>query len=188
MPSVLIIDNYDSFTYNLVQYMGELGAQIEVVRNDKATVDQLIKLNPERVVVSPGPCTPNEAGISMEAIERFGEIGTPVLGVCLGHQAIGQVYGGSVVRNEPIHGKTMNVTHDGKTLFTGLSNPLQVGRYHSLVVAREDLPDKLEVSAEGGGLIMALRHRELPVEGVQFHPESIMTTEGMKLLDNFLTG
>ncbi len=188
MPSVLIIDNYDSFTYNLVQYMGELGAKIEVVRNDKATVDELLERRPERVVVSPGPCTPNQAGVSMETIKRFGELGTPVLGVCLGHQAIGQVYGGSVVRNEPIHGKTMDVTHDGKTLFTGLSNPLQVGRYHSLVVAREDLPDALEVSAEGGGLIMALRHRELPVEGVQFHPESIMTTEGMKLLDNFLAG
>lgn len=186
MPSVLIVDNYDSFTYNLVQYMGELGARIEVVRNDKATVDELVAMRPERVVVSPGPCTPSEAGISMAAIERFGELGTPVLGVCLGHQAIGQVYGGSVVRNEPIHGKTMDITHDGRTLFDGLSNPLRVGRYHSLVVARDDLPDALEVSAEGDGLIMALRHRELPVEGVQFHPESIMTVEGMRLLDNFL--
>lgn len=186
MPSVLIVDNYDSFTYNLVQYMGELGARIEVVRNDRATVDELVARRPERVVVSPGPCTPSEAGISMAAIERFGALGTPVLGVCLGHQAIGQVYGGRVVRNEPIHGKTMDVTHDGRTLFEGLSNPLRVGRYHSLVVAKDDLPDTLEVSAEGGGLIMALRHRELPVEGVQFHPESIMTTEGMRLLNNFL--
>ncbi|MBI5310390.1 MAG: aminodeoxychorismate/anthranilate synthase component II [Actinobacteria bacterium] len=188
MPRVLIIDNYDSFTYNLVQYMGELGAEVEVVRNDKATVDELIERKPERVVVSPGPCTPNEAGISMEAIERFGELRVPVLGVCLGHQSIGQVYGGSVIRNEPIHGKTMDVTHDGKTIFEGLSNPLQVGRYHSLVVAKDDLPSVLEVSAEGEGLIMALRHKELPVEGVQFHPESIMTIEGMGMLDNFLRG
>jgi anthranilate synthase/aminodeoxychorismate synthase-like glutamine amidotransferase len=186
MPSVLIIDNYDSFTYNLVQYMGELGAAIEVVRNDKATVDELVAKRPERVVVSPGPCTPNEAGISMDAIKRFGDLGTPVLGVCLGHQAIGQVYGGSVVRNEPIHGKTLNIEHDGKTLFRGLPNPLLVGRYHSLVVAKDDLPDVLEISAEGGGLIMALRHRELPVEGVQFHPESILTAEGKRLLGNFL--
>ena len=183
---VLIIDNYDSFTYNLVQYLGELGAEIEVVRNDKATVDELIERKPDRVVVSPGPCTPTEAGISMETIERFGALRVPVLGVCLGHQSIGQVYGGTVVRNEPIHGKTMEVTHDGKTIFEGLSNPLQVGRYHSLVVAKDDLPDVLEVSAEGEGLIMALRHKELPVEGVQFHPESIMTIEGMGMLENFL--
>lgn len=186
MPRVLIIDNYDSFTYNLVQYMGELGAEIEVVRNDKATVDELVAMDPERVVVSPGPCTPNEAGVSMAAIERFGELRVPVLGVCLGHQSIGQVYGGSVIRNEPIHGKTMQVTHDGKTIYAGLESPLQIGRYHSLVVAKDDLPDVLEISAEGEGLIMGLRHKELPVEGVQFHPESIMTTEGMPMLENFL--
>lgn len=186
MSRVLIIDNYDSFTYNLVQYLGELGAEIEVVRNDKATVDELLARNPDRVVVSPGPCTPNEAGISMEAIKRFGEAGTPVLGVCLGHQAIGQVFGGRVVRNEPIHGKTIDISHDSNTIFHGLPHPMQVGRYHSLVVDWEGLPKELEVSAEGGGLIMALRHRDLPIEGVQFHPESILTTEGMRLLQNFL--
>ncbi|HEV7917991.1 MAG TPA: aminodeoxychorismate/anthranilate synthase component II [Solirubrobacterales bacterium] len=186
MRKVLVIDNYDSFTYNLVQYLGELGSEIEVVRNDATTVDELIERAPERVVVSPGPCTPNEAGISMEAIERFARQGTPVLGVCLGHQALGQVFGGSVVRNEPVHGKTAEVEHDGKTIFRGLSEPLDVGRYHSLVVSPDDLPEELEVSARTGSIIMALRHRELPAEGVQFHPESILTGEGKRILANFI--
>ncbi|MFY9487788.1 MAG: aminodeoxychorismate/anthranilate synthase component II [Solirubrobacterales bacterium] len=186
MAKVLIVDNYDSFTYNLVQYCGELGAEIDVVRNDAATVDELIERAPDRVIVSPGPCTPNEAGISMEAIERFAGAGTPVLGVCLGHQSLGQVYGGDVVRNEPVHGKTATLEHDGKTLFAGLPNPLPVGRYHSLIVAADTLPDSLEVSATAEGLIMALRHRELPAEGVQFHPESILTGDGKAMLANFL--
>ncbi|MFY9264525.1 MAG: aminodeoxychorismate/anthranilate synthase component II [Solirubrobacterales bacterium] len=186
MPRVLIIDNYDSFTYNLVQYLGELGGEIDVVRNDKATVDELIERTPDRVVVSPGPCTPDEAGISMAAIERFAAAGTPVLGVCLGHQSLGQVFGGAVVRHRPVHGKTARIEHDGRTLFAGLPNPVTVGRYHSLVVAREGLPDSLEVSAASEDVIMALRHRELPAEGVQFHPESILTGEGKSMLANFL--
>lgn len=187
---VLIVDNYDSFTYNLVQYLGELGAQIDVVRNDAATIEQLLAREPERVVVSPGPCTPNEAGVSMEAIERFAKAGTPVLGVCLGHQALGQVFGGSVVRGAPTHGKTAQVEHDGKTIFAGIDSPIEVARYHSLVVSPDDLPDELEVSATTdapeGQIIMGLRHRELPAEGVQFHPESILTGTGMAMLANFL--
>ena len=185
MTSVLVIDNYDSFTYNLVQYLGELGAEIEVLRNDQATVDQLVALAPDRVVVSPGPCTPNEAGISMAAIERFAHAGTPVLGVCLGHQALGQVFGGQVVRHEPVHGKTAEIEHDGKTIFAGLPSPLTVARYHSLVVDAA-VPDCFEVSARCGDLVMAMRHRELPAEGVQFHPESILTQGGKQLLANFL--
>jgi len=156
------------------------------VRNDQATVDELLERAQDRVVVSPGPCTPNEAGISMEAIERFARAGTPVLGVCLGHQALGQVFGGDVVRNEPTHGKTAMVDHDGKTLFAGLESPIQVARYHSLVVEPSTLPDELEVSATTGDIIMALRHKELPAEGVQFHPESILTGEGKSILKNFL--
>jgi anthranilate synthase/aminodeoxychorismate synthase-like glutamine amidotransferase len=187
---VLIVDNYDSFTYNLVQYLGELGADVEVVRNDAESVDQLIERAPDRVVVSPGPCTPDEAGVSLEAIERFGAQGTPVLGVCLGHQAIGQVYGGKVVRGTPTHGKTAEVDHDGHTIYEGVESPLEVARYHSLVVEQESLPDVLEVSATTdapeGRIIMGLRHRELPVEGVQFHPESILTGNGLALLANFL--
>lgn len=187
---VLIVDNYDSFTYNLVQYLGELGAQIDVVRNDAATIEELLAREPERVVVSPGPCTPNEAGVSMEAIERFAKAGTPVLGVCLGHQALGQVFGGSVVRGAPTHGKTAQVEHDGKTIFAGIDSPIEVARYHSLVVSPDDLPDELEVSATTdapeGQIIMGLRHRELPAEGVQFHPESILTGTGMAMLANFL--
>jgi anthranilate synthase/aminodeoxychorismate synthase-like glutamine amidotransferase len=182
----LVIDNYDSFTYNLVQYLGELGATIDVIRNDKATVDELLERKPDHVVVSPGPRTPSEAGVSMEAIDRFARAGTPVLGVCLGHQALGQVFGGTVVRNEPTHGKVAIVEHDGKTVFAGLPSPLEVARYHSLVVAPESLPDQLEVSATTGDIIMALRHRELPAEGVQFHPESILTGEGKRILANFL--
>jgi anthranilate synthase/aminodeoxychorismate synthase-like glutamine amidotransferase len=187
---VLIIDNYDSFTYNLVQYLGELGADVEVVRNDAETVAQLVDRSPDRVVVSPGPCTPNEAGVSLEAIKTFAEAGTPVLGVCLGHQALGQVFGGEVVRGTPTHGKTALVEHDGKTIYRGVESPIEVARYHSLVVKPETLPDVLEVSATTnapeGEIIMGLRHRELPAEGVQFHPESILTGTGLSLLANFL--
>jgi anthranilate synthase/aminodeoxychorismate synthase-like glutamine amidotransferase len=179
---VLIIDNYDSFTYNLVQYLGELGADIEVMRND---AEGVLERSPDRVVVSPGPCTPNEAGVSVEAIRSFAERGTPVLGVCLGHQAMGQAFGGRVVRGQPIHGKTATVEHDGKTIFSGLPAQIEVGRYHSLVVD-PDLPEELEVSATGGGVLMGIRHKALPAEGVQFHPESILTPEGKKILENFL--
>src|SRR5213595_1827193 len=147
---VLVIDNYDSFTYNLVQYLGELGAEIDVVRNDRATVDELLERRPDRVVVSPGPCTPNEAGISLEVMRRFPEAGIPTLGVCLGHQSLGQAFGASVIRHEPIHGKTTAIEHDGRTIFAGVSTPLTVGRYHSLVVDPDTLPDELEVSATGG--------------------------------------
>ena len=181
---ILVIDNYDSFTYNLVQYLGELGAAIEVVRND---VPALLERDPERVIVSPGPCTPAEAGLSVEAIRRYGGSGVPVLGVCLGHQALAAAYGGKVVRGEPVHGKTAAVEHDGRTLFAGLESPLVAGRYHSLIVDPE-LPETLEVSARSGDVIMGLRHRELPVEGVQFHPESVLTPEGKKMLRNFLGG
>ena len=187
---VLIIDNYDSFTYNLVQYLGELGAEIEVVRNDVETVDQLQARNPDRVVVSPGPCTPDDAGVSLEAIKAFAEAGVPGLGVCLGHQALGQVFGGEVVRGTPTHGKTALVEHDGRTIYEGVESPIEVARYHSLVVKPETLPDILEVSATAdapeGKIIMGLRHKELPAEGVQFHPESILTGTGLALLANFL--
>lgn len=187
---VLVIDNYDSFTYNLVQYLGELGAEIDVVRNDAETIDELVARKPERVVVSPGPCTPNEAGVSMIAIETFAKAGTPVLGVCLGHQALGQVFGGTVVRGTPTHGKTAQVEHDGRTIFAGIESPIEVARYHSLVVSPDGLPDELEISARTqtpeGEIIMGLRHRELPAEGVQFHPESILTGTGMAMLANFL--
>jgi len=184
----LVIDNYDSFTYNLVQYLGELGAEIEVVRNDRATVDELLSTKPQRVVVSPGPCTPDDAGITLEAVRRFPEAGISTLGVCLGHQALVQAFGGSVVRHEPVHGKTTTIEHDGKTLFSGLPSPLTVGRYHSLIAADADLPGCFEVSARGDGLVMAVRHRELPAEGVQFHPESVLTEDGLKIVENFLTG
>jgi anthranilate synthase/aminodeoxychorismate synthase-like glutamine amidotransferase len=183
---VLVLDNYDSFTYNLVQYLGELGAELEVVRNDRATVDELLIRGYDRVVVSPGPCTPNEAGISLEAVRRFPEAGIPTLGVCLGHQALVQAWGGRVVQHEPVHGKTSKIQHDGKTIFRGLRQPLEVGRYHSLVADRE-LPDVLVQSAFGGDVVMAVRHRELPAEGVQFHPESVLTEQGRELLSNFLT-
>jgi anthranilate synthase/aminodeoxychorismate synthase-like glutamine amidotransferase len=188
MTRVLMIDNYDSFTYNLVQYLGELGCDLDVVRNDKATVDELLETKPDCVVVSPGPCTPNEAGISLEVARRFPEAGIPLLGVCLGHQALAQAFGGDVVRHEPVHGKTTTIEHDGRTIFEGLSSPLTVGRYHSLVVDPATLPDCFETSATGGGVLMAIRHRELPAEGVQFHPESVLTDEGMSLLGNFLAG
>ncbi len=188
MASVLVVDNYDSFTYNLVQFLGELGAELEVVRNDVASVDELLERRPDRVVVSPGPCTPNEAGISVEAMRRFPEAGIPTLGVCLGHQSLAQAFGGHVVRDRPVHGKTSEIEHDGRTIFAGLTPKLTVGRYHSLIVQRDTLPADFEVSAEGGGVVMAIRHRELPAEGVQFHPESVLTDEGMLLLRNFLDG
>jgi anthranilate synthase component 2 len=190
---LLMIDNYDSFTYNLVQYLGELGAEVEVRRNDAIDIAGIERLAPAGIVVSPGPCTPNEAGISMEAVRAFaGRI--PILGVCLGHQSIGQVFGGKVIRAPRLmHGKTSMIHHDGRGLFAGLSNPFVATRYHSLVVERRSLPDCLEVSAwtedgEDGenGEIMGLRHRELAVDGVQFHPESILTLEGKRLLGNFL--
>ncbi len=183
----LVIDNYDSFTYNLVQYLGELGAEVDVVRNDRASVDELLAREPDRVIVSPGPCTPNEAGISLEVMRRFPQAGIPTLGVCLGHQALAQAFGGTVIRHEPVHGKTGTIHHDGATIYRGLSSPLTVGRYHSLIVA-DDLPDCLAVSARGDGVVMGIRHRELPAEGVQFHPESILTDEGIDLLRNFLQG
>jgi anthranilate synthase/aminodeoxychorismate synthase-like glutamine amidotransferase len=182
---LLLIDNYDSFTYNLVQYLGELGADIDVVRNDAEGVDELLAREPERVIVSPGPCTPAEAGVSGEAIRRFAEAGTPVLGVCLGHQALAAAFGADVVRGEPVHGKSAEVEHDGRTIFRGVASPLVAGRYHSLVVD-PDLPDCLERSAQADGTVMGLRHRELPAEGVQFHPESILTEHGKALLRNFL--
>jgi anthranilate synthase/aminodeoxychorismate synthase-like glutamine amidotransferase len=182
---VLVIDNYDSFTYNLVQYLGELGAEIEVVRNDRAEVAELLERSPDRLVVSPGPCTPAEAGISTEAIRAFAEAGTPVLGVCLGHQAMVEAFGGRTVRGEPIHGKDAEVEHDGKEIYAGLPSPLVAGRYHSLV-ADPELPEELEMSARLGEVVMGARHRELPAEGVQFHPESVLTPQGKHLLANFL--
>ncbi|MGD0198791.1 MAG: aminodeoxychorismate/anthranilate synthase component II [Solirubrobacteraceae bacterium] len=181
----LVIDNYDSFTYNLVQYLGELKAEVEVVRNDQASVDELLATEPDRVIVSPGPCTPSEAGISLEVVRRFPQAGVPTLGVCLGHQALAQAFGGSVIRHEPVHGKTAAIEHDGRTVYTGLPSPLTVGRYHSLVVS-EELPDCLEISARGGGVVMGIRHRALPAEGVQFHPESVLTERGIEILRNFL--
>ena len=182
---VLVIDNYDSFTYNLVPYLGEMGAQLDVVRNDRAEVDELLRRAPDRLVVSPGPCTPDQAGITLEAMRRFPEAGIPSLGVCLGHQALAQAFGGRVVRHEPVHGKATTVEHDGRTIFAGIESPLTVGRYHSLVVDPE-LPACFERSAQGDGVVMAIRHRDLPAEGVQFHPESVLTDAGRELLRNFL--
>ncbi|MDQ6744849.1 MAG: aminodeoxychorismate/anthranilate synthase component II [Actinomycetota bacterium] len=184
---VLVIDNYDSFTYNLVQYLGELGATVEVVRNDHATVAELLLRGYDRVIVSPGPGTPDQAGISLEAVTRFPQAGLPTLGVCLGHQALVQAWGGRVVRHQPVHGKTTAIKHDGRTIFRGLRDPLEVGRYHSLV-ADAALPEVLERSAFGGEVVMAVRHRRLPAEGVQFHPESVLTEQGRELLGNFLAG
>lgn len=186
-PHVVIVDNYDSFTYNLFQYLAEAGAKVDVYRHDQITVDGIRDLKPSHVVISPGPKTPDEAGISLDVIrEMAGEV--PILGVCLGHQAIGQAFGGTVVRGaEPVHGKTSEIAHDGRTLFAGLPDPMTATRYHSLVVERASLPDVLEVSAWcDGDVIMGLRHKTLPVEGVQFHPESILTGEGRSLLGNFL--
>jgi anthranilate synthase/aminodeoxychorismate synthase-like glutamine amidotransferase len=185
MTRVLVIDNYDSFTYNLVQYLGELGAELDVVRNDRATVDELLERKPDRVVVSPGPCTPKEAGISVEAVRRFPEAGVPVLGVCLGHQALVEAFGGKVVVGDPIHGKDAEVEHDGTGIYEGLSNPLVAGRYHSLV-ADPELPDDLELTSTFESVVMGVRHRSLPAEGVQFHPESVLTPQGKHLLQNFL--
>jgi anthranilate synthase/aminodeoxychorismate synthase-like glutamine amidotransferase len=188
---VFVLDNYDSFTYNLVQYLGELGARVEVRRNDDVTINQIEALAPERIVVSPGPCTPQDAGISIELIRHFaGKI--PVLGVCLGHQAIGAAFGGQVVRAKTLmHGKTSSVEHDGRTIFRGIHSPLTATRYHSLIVREEGLPSDLEVSAwtsdrDGTRVIMGLRHRNFPVEGVQFHPESVLTSDGKEMIENFL--
>ncbi len=188
-PRVLVIDNYDSFVYNLVQYLGELDADPVVHRHDEVNLAELEALAPDAVLVSPGPGRPEDAGVSNEAIRSFGERGVPVLGVCLGHQCIGQLYGGEVVRAPRVmHGKTSTITHDGAGVFVGLPNPITATRYHSLVVERDSVPAALTVTAENeDGLVMGLRHRELPIEGVQFHPESILTESGHALLRNFLT-
>jgi anthranilate synthase component 2 len=185
---LLLIDNYDSFTYNLYQYLGELGAETRVVRNDEISAEAALALKPQRIVISPGPGNPDQAGISLELIRRAGDAGVPLLGVCLGHQALGQAFGGSVVRAPKLmHGKTSEIRHDGRSLFAGLPDPFTATRYHSLVVARETVPESLEVSAwTDDGIVMGLRHRERPLEGVQFHPESILTTAGKQLLKNFL--
>src|SRR6185295_17662591 len=187
---VVVIDNYDSFVYNLVQYLGELGAAPVVHRHDALDLDALVALEPDALLISPGPGRPEDAGVSNDAIRAFGERGTPVLGVCLGHQCIGQVFGGRVERAPRVmHGKTSEITHDGRGVFAGIASPFTATRYHSLVVARDSVPDALEVTAESeDGLVMGLRHRELPIEGVQFHPESILTTGGYDLLRNFLAG
>jgi len=188
---VFVLDNYDSFTYNLVQYLGELGAQVEVWRNDQVSVAEVEAMRPERIVVSPGPCTPQDAGISIELIRHFtGKV--PVLGVCLGHQALGEAFGGKVIRAKKLmHGKTSPVEHDGKTIFRDVESPMTATRYHSLIVSDRELPSELEVSAhttetDGTRVIMGLRHRKFPVEGVQFHPESVLTHAGKKLISNFL--
>ncbi len=185
---ILVIDNYDSFTFNLVQYLGEMGADLQVYRNDQITVDEIRRLQPERIIISPGPCTPNEAGISLEVIRTFGPT-TPLLGVCLGHQAVGQAYGGTVCRAPYLmHGKVSRIHHKGDGLFRGIPSPFTATRYHSLIVRWEDLPPDLEVTAQTeDGLIMGLKHRTHPVYGVQFHPESILTEGGMQLLRNFLS-
>ena len=184
---ILVIDNYDSFTYNLVQYLGELGAEIEVRRNDQTTAGEIESLNPERIVISPGPKAPDDAGICLDVIRQFAGR-WPILGVCLGHQAIGQAFGGRVIREPQVmHGKTSPIAHDGKSIFSGLPNPFPATRYHSLIVERESLPACLEISATSpDGLIMGLRHKEMPVEGVQFHPESVLTGAGKQLLANFI--
>ena len=186
---LLVIDNYDSFTYNLVQYFGELGAELQIHRNDAVTIKEIEALAPDKICISPGPCTPKEAGISSDVVRHFGER-VPLLGVCLGHQCIGDVFGGDVVRAEKLmHGKTSEVKHDGKGVFAGLENPFEATRYHSLIIRRDSIPDCLEITAEAETEereIMGVRHREFPIHGVQFHPESILTGEGKKLLKNFL--
>jgi len=187
---VLVLDNYDSFTYNLVQYLGELGADVTVVRNDAATIDAITRIAPERIVISPGPGRPEDAGVTMELIRQLGSQ-VPILGVCLGHQAIGAVFGGSVVRAAvPMHGKTSTIEHNGRGVFSGLTAPFLASRYHSLIVAEEGLPQDLEVTArtKEDRAIMGLRHRSRPIHGVQFHPESILTGEGRRILRNFLEG
>ncbi len=197
---VFVLDNYDSFTYNLVQYMGELGAEMVIRRNDELTAEEVEAMRPDRILISPGPCTPQDAGISMELIRHFAALGeaggprVPILGVCLGHQAIGAAFGGNVIRAPKLmHGKTSEVEHDGKTIFAGIPSAMTCTRYHSLIVSDEGLPEELEVSARAvsevqgdGGTIMALRHRELPIEGVQFHPESVLTVHGKEIIKNFL--
>ena len=188
---VFVLDNYDSFTYNLVQYMGELGADILVHRNDELTPADVEKLNPDRILISPGPCTPQDAGISIDLIQHFAKAKkqTPILGVCLGHQALGAAFGGKVIRAPKLmHGKTSEIEHDGKTIFLGIPSHMTCTRYHSLIVSDKNLPEELEVSARtiDGETIMALRHRDLPIEGVQFHPESVLTTHGKKIIENFL--
>ena len=185
---IFVLDNYDSFTYNLVQYLGELGTEPLVRRNDEVTVDEIAAMKPERIVISPGPGRPEQAGITLDIIRTLGPT-TPLLGVCLGHQAIGMAFGGSVVRAKaPMHGKTSAISHDGKGVFAGIASPFTVARYHSLIVDREGWPENLEIAAqtEDDGTVMALRHREFPIHGVQFHPESILTREGQHLLRNFL--
>ncbi len=187
---VLVIDNYDSFTYNLVQYLGELGAEVSVVRNDAGSLDDLVAVTPTRIVISPGPGRPEEAGMTMNVIRRFGG-STPILGVCLGHQAIGAAFGGNVVRAAvPMHGKTSTIEHDGRGVFSGIAGPFAASRYHSLVVAEQGFPEALEISARtrDEGIVMGLRHRQWPIHGVQFHPESILTGEGRTILRNFLDG
>ena len=186
---ILLIDNYDSFTYNLYQYLSELGAEVSVVRNDKITLDQIRNMSPEKIVVSPGPCTPDKAGISNEVVREFGPI-IPVLGVCLGHQCVGQTFGGIVGKaGEIMHGKTSLIHHDGEGVFSGVPSPFEAIRYHSLVVYKEDLPDELEVTAwTESGIVMGIRHKEYDIQGIQFHPESIMTQYGKEILGNFLIG
>jgi len=191
MRMVLVLDNYDSFTYNLVQYIGEMGHEVVVRRNDQTTLEEIEHLNPERIVISPGPCTPHEAGISIDVIKHFaGKV--PILGVCLGHQAIGAAFGGNVIRAANLmHGKTSEVEHDGKTIFRGVPSPMTATRYHSLIVEEKSLPPDLEISAtcrdrDGGRVIMGLRHRKYPIEGVQFHPESVLTNYGKQMVRNFL--
>jgi len=186
---ILMIDNYDSFTYNLVQYLGEMGQQLKIYRNDKITIEQIEELKPDRIVVSPGPCTPNEAGISVAAIQHFaGKV--PILGVCLGHQSIGQAFGGEIIRAQRLmHGKVSAIHHDGSGVFKNMPNPFEATRYHSLIIRRETIPDCLQITAETDQReIMGVRHKDYPIEGVQFHPESILTQEGKKLLSNFVTG
>ncbi|MBW4084913.1 aminodeoxychorismate/anthranilate synthase component II [Paenibacillus sp. S150] len=184
---ILVIDNYDSFTYNLVQYLGELGEEVKVSRNDEITIQEIEALAPDHILISPGPCTPNEAGISLELLQHFKGV-IPMFGVCLGHQAIGQAFGGNVIRAERLmHGKTSPIHHNGTSVFEGLESPFTATRYHSLIVERDTLPDCLEITAETAeGEIMALRHRDYPIEGVQFHPESIITDHGHTMLRNFL--
>lgn len=188
---VFVLDNYDSFTYNLVQYLGELGAEVEVRRNDRVTCEQIEEMKPDRILISPGPCTPREAGQSIPIVRHFATK-IPILGVCLGHQAIGEAFGGEVVRAANLmHGKTSEIEHDGRTIFRGISSPMTATRYHSLIVSEKSLPKNLEVSArttdrDGRTVIMGLRHRQFPVEGVQFHPESVLTTDGKQLISNFL--
>ncbi|CAN5567918.1 aminodeoxychorismate/anthranilate synthase component II [soil metagenome] len=185
---VLVLDNYDSFTYNLVQYLGELCAEVLVRRNDEVTPEEVADLRPDRIVVSPGPCTPNEAGVSVELIEKIGG-STPLLGVCLGHQSIGQAFGARIVRGEPVHGKTAKILHDGEGVYAGLDQGFEATRYHSLVIEPESMPDCLLVTSRTeDGTIMGVRHRDYPVEGVQFHPESVLTRHGRDLLKNFLEG